>query len=238
MGLDLVLAAVVLIAALRGWLKGFVLQAVRLGGMVACVYEAGPVRDLVRPHVTEFLKGIRPELLDRMLWWAAAVVSYLVTVGLATLLVRAYRRRPYGEPDLYRGDQAAGLLLGAAKGALIVVFMVSALEKHALSHLKGLAWAEQQAQTSHALVWNDKYHPADRIWSAQPVQVLVSHVQKEGLNPPPGEAGADPLRTASRQTDHDLPNEIPSPSKALEDLKAAVDAIDQDVSKRESHNWR
>src|SRR5260370_34525537 len=89
MGLDLILAVLVLIEAIRGWLKGFVLQAVRLGALFACVYEATPVRDAVKPHVAEYLKGIRPDLLDRLLWWAACVVSYLVTVGLATRLVRA-----------------------------------------------------------------------------------------------------------------------------------------------------
>src|SRR3954447_21456464 len=43
MGLDLALAVIVLLSAVRGWLKGFVLQAIRLSGIVACVYAADPV---------------------------------------------------------------------------------------------------------------------------------------------------------------------------------------------------
>lgn len=183
MGLDLTLAGLVLIAAVRGWLKGFVLQSVRLGGLVACVYEAGPLRDLVKPHVQGYLPGIRPELFDRLLWWAACIISYVVTVGLATWLVRAYRRRPYGEPDLYRGDQAAGFMLGAAKGVLVSVFLLAALDQYALKYLKKVAWADEQAAGSRALAWTQRYRPADRIWTAPPVRSFVMHVQKMGLKP-------------------------------------------------------
>ena len=51
MGLDLALGGLVLLAAIRGWFKGFVMQAVRLSGLVACVYAADPIRDQVRPRV-------------------------------------------------------------------------------------------------------------------------------------------------------------------------------------------
>ena len=50
MGLDLILAALVLMAGIRGWLKGFVMQAIRLTGLIACVYVADPVRDLAKPR--------------------------------------------------------------------------------------------------------------------------------------------------------------------------------------------
>jgi uncharacterized membrane protein required for colicin V production len=232
MGLDLILLVFVLVAAIRGWLKGFVLQAVRLGGLIACVYEASPVRDAVKPHVANYLKGIRPELLDRLLWWAACVVSYVVTVGLATWLVRAYRRRPYGEPDLYRGDQAAGFLLGGAKGLLVAVYLVAGIQNYALGYLKGMAWAEQQAKTSRALVWNEKYQPASRVWSARPVQTFVAYVQKMGLHSPaePTEsAEADPLRTASRPRSPARAHAAPQPSTGLEDaLNDAIESLEHD----------
>ena len=51
MGLDVALGIVILIAAIRGWLQGFVYQAVRLGGMIACVYLAAPVRDQAKPYI-------------------------------------------------------------------------------------------------------------------------------------------------------------------------------------------
>jgi uncharacterized membrane protein required for colicin V production len=238
MGLDLILAVFVLIESVRGWLKGFVLQAVRLGGLVACVYEATPVRDAVKPHVAEYLKGIRPELLDRLLWWAACVVSYVVTVGLATWLVRVYRRRPYGEPDLYRGDQAAGFVLGAAKGLLISAFLVSGIETYAVGYLKNLSWAEQQALSSRALTWNEKYHPAGRIWATKPVQTFAAYVQKMGL-PPAEDAASDPVRTASRTQELELPGPAPATEpNALDELQRSIDAMEKELRSREPRNWR
>jgi uncharacterized membrane protein required for colicin V production len=238
MGLDLILVALVLVAAIRGWFKGFVLQVVRLAGLVACVYEASPVRDFFKPHVAGYLKGIRPDLLDRMLWWAACVVSYLVTVGLATFLVRIYRRQPYGEPDLYRGDQAAGFLLGTAKGMLVAVFLVAGIENYALGYLKSMSWAEQQMKTSHALIWNDKYRPAARIWSTKPVQTFVGYVQKMGLPAPAGtEAAPAPMRTASRPRSSDPAETAADAVKGIEkDLKDAVDSIEQEQGNRSRRN--
>lgn len=43
MGLDLALGVIILIAAFRGWLQGFVSQALRIAGLIACVYLAEPV---------------------------------------------------------------------------------------------------------------------------------------------------------------------------------------------------
>ena len=72
MGLDVALGVVILIAAIRGWLQGFVYQAIRIGGLVACVYLADPVRDQAKPHVLRYLPTIQPEVMDRILWWVAA----------------------------------------------------------------------------------------------------------------------------------------------------------------------
>ena len=47
MGLDLTMGAVILIAALRGWIKGFVNQAVRIGGCIASVFT-WPIRSGTR----------------------------------------------------------------------------------------------------------------------------------------------------------------------------------------------
>src|SRR3954468_9545913 len=88
MGLDLALGVIVLLSAIRGWLRGFLLQAIRLAGMIACVYVADPVRDLAKPHVLPHLPSIRPELVDRLLWWSSAACSYVVLVGMATLILK------------------------------------------------------------------------------------------------------------------------------------------------------
>ena len=91
MGLDLTIGAVILIAAIRGWIKGFVSQAVRIAGFIACVYLANPVREQARPYVLARVPKIDPALMDRILWWVSAVVSYIVLVGLTTLAIQMMR---------------------------------------------------------------------------------------------------------------------------------------------------
>ena len=93
MGLDLALGGIILVAALRGWLKGFVGQAVRIGGFIACFYLADPVREQVRPYVIGKMPAIDAGLLDRILWWVAAMISYVVLVGLANLAIQLTRTR-------------------------------------------------------------------------------------------------------------------------------------------------
>ena len=119
MGLDLALGGLVLLIGLRGWFKGFILQAVRLAGLVACVYLADPVRNAAKPHVAGYLPSIQPQLVDRLLWWVAAVTCYLVLVGVATLLVKLSRKKTLGEPEPRYNDQFAGFLLGLIKGAAV-----------------------------------------------------------------------------------------------------------------------
>src|SRR3954454_19736262 len=116
MGLDLALGVIVLWTAIRGWLKGFLLQAIRLSGLVACVYVAVPVRNLTKPYVLPHLPSVRPELVDRLLWWSSAAVSYIVLVGFATVVYRLSRRQPFGIAEPNRNDQFAGFALGALKG--------------------------------------------------------------------------------------------------------------------------
>lgn len=150
MGLDIALGVMILLGAIRGWFHGFMLQAIRLLGIVACVYSAGPLRDWVRPHVASYLAAIPANLLDRMLWWASAVLAYIAIVGLGTLTVKLYRRRPYGEPEPNRADQFAGFLLSIGKGAVVSAFLVGAIDKYALTWVKQVPWADNQIKTSRA----------------------------------------------------------------------------------------
>ena len=184
MGLDIALAIMILIAAVRGWMRGFILQAIRLGGLVSGIYLADPVRDLAKPHVIKYLSSLPPIFLDRMLWWTSAVLSYLVMVGLASLAVKMSRRRSFGEVEPSRLDQFAGFLLGGVKGAITVAFLVAGFHTYGLSWARGVDWADEQVKTSHALVWNEQYQPAVKIWNSPPVQVLVERVQTRGLKPP------------------------------------------------------
>lgn len=192
MGLDIALGVMILLGAIRGWFRGFVLQTIQLGGLVGGVYAAGPIRDLAGPEVAPYLKTIDPNLLGRMLWWASAAVSYIAIVGLAGLMVKFYRRRPIGDPEPNRGDQFAGFLLATAKGAVVASFLVGALDRYVLTYARQVPWAAEQAKTSQALVWHEQYRPADRIWSAAPVQMFVAHVRMMGVDAPRANPEARP----------------------------------------------
>lgn len=186
MGLDLALGGLVLITAVRGWLKGFLTQAIRLVGLVAAVYAALPVRDQTKGYVVEYLPTMRADLVDRLLWWVAAFVSYFVIVGVASLAVALSRRQTFGIAEPNRSDQFAGMGLGLIKGLIAASFLVAALQRYAQPQIARVAWAGEQIQTSVAWDWNEHYHPAARIWSAPPVQQFVRHIQRMGLMSPPG----------------------------------------------------
>jgi uncharacterized membrane protein required for colicin V production len=189
MGLDVALGIVILIVAIRGWLQGFLHQIIRIGGLVASVYLAAPVREQVKPYVSTYLPSLKPDLLDRLLWWPSASVCYIVIVGAATLALKMTKRPeiPGMPPQRSRNDQFAGFLLGIAKGGLIAAFLVGALDSYGLKQIESVPWAEKQARSSLALQWNNQYHPAARIWTSVPVRHFVSHIQRMGL---PGTAAS------------------------------------------------
>ncbi len=216
MGLDLALGVVILISAFRGWFRGFITQAVRIGGLIACVYLADPVRDYAKPRVLPYLPSIPADLVDRVLWWVSAVLTYVVLVGVVTLVIKMTRRPEIpGLSESRRNDQFAGLLIGLVKGVLIAVFLTASIQRFALTHLQSMPWAEEQAKNSRALKWNEQYQPVVRIWKSQPVTHFVNHIQRMGLQKPAdavptsddgqsqGTEGS-PLQTASRTSDREL----------------------------------
>ncbi len=184
MGLDIALGIMVLLGAIRGWFRGFVTQAIKLGGLVGCVYAADPIRDYARPYVLPYLTNIPQNLLDRMLWWSAAVLGYIVMVGAASVAVKLYRKRPYGEPEPNRADQFAGLLLAGGKSAIVAAFLVASIDKYALTWIKQTNWATDMTNASTVLSWNEQYHPSEKIWTAAPVQHFVAQVRQMGIADP------------------------------------------------------
>jgi uncharacterized membrane protein required for colicin V production len=230
MGLDVALAIVILIAGLRGWLQGFVYQAIRLGGLIACVYLADPVRDQAKPYVLPNLPTLQPELIDRLLWWVSAVVTYVVIVGGLTLAVKMTRRPeiPGMPPQRSRNDQFAGFVLGLAKGALVAAFLVAALQTYAMDQIGTMPWAEQQVKSSSAVLWNSQYHPASRIWHSVPVRHFVNHIQRMGL---PGSAESTPADVAEKAKDRPVvetarkgAEDGPSPAVSDQEAKTAPPA--------------
>jgi uncharacterized membrane protein required for colicin V production len=237
MGLDLALGGLVLVSAVRGWLKGFLAQAIRLGGIVAAVYAAAPLRDQARPYVAEYLATIRPDLLDRLIWWAAAVLAYFVIVAVGSLAVGIGRKNTFGLNEANRGDQFAGFGLGLIKGLILASFLVAGVQRRAQPLMAQLPWAQEQIKESTAWHWHEQYRPADQIWSAPPVQQFVGQIQKNGLlktppaHKPKSEAEiSKPVQTASRVPKLALP---PTPSatdpellQMVESLRAQLDALD------------
>jgi uncharacterized membrane protein required for colicin V production len=199
MGLDLALGAIVLFAAIRGWLKGFVSQSVRLTGFVACFYLADAVREQARPFALAKLPTIETGLMDRILWWASAVISYIVLVGVTTLAIQMMRTPPAkGMQSSARNDQFAGFTLGIAKGLLIAAFLAAAIEKYA-DWVPKATWVHNQTEGSWALKWTDQYQPVPRIWATPPVHNFVEHIQRNGF--PPATKSEDSSQVAERVSD-------------------------------------
>jgi uncharacterized membrane protein required for colicin V production len=240
MGLDLALGVIILIAAFRGWLQGFVSQAVRITGLIACVYLAEPVRDYAKPYVFPYLPTIQPELVDRLLWWVSAATTYVVLVGLATLIIKMTRRPEIpGIRESGRNDQFAGFLLGAAKGVLTVAFLTAGIQKYALNHLGVMPWAEDQVKTSWAFKCNEQYQPVSKFWHSTPVRHYVSQIQRMGLqNPaqpsqtPAGEQAPEspPVKTASRSPKLEVPDPAEvSSSPRTQPLDAEVERAVEEI---------
>jgi uncharacterized membrane protein required for colicin V production len=193
MGLDLALAVVVLIAAFRGWFQGFVSQTVRIASLIACVYLAAPVRDRAKPYVSPYVATIQPDLVDRLLWWVAAVVAYVALVGIAMLVIKMTRRPDIpGISETRRNDQFAGFLLGAMKGLLLAAVAAAGIQKYGLDQVKSVPWAEDQAKASWALQLSADYQPVSKLWSSRPVKHFVSHINRMGLQRP-GESSQWPV---------------------------------------------
>jgi uncharacterized membrane protein required for colicin V production len=182
MGLDLALGALVLVWAIRGWFKGFIVQAIGLAGLVGAIYGAAPLRALVRPYVQPYLPSIQPVILDRLLWWTSAVVCLAVIGGLGGWLVKLSKRKTYGPPKPNRTDQGAGFALGALKGLIVAAFVVAGIERFLPAELHKSEVVEEQTKTSRALAWSLEHRPAEQIWRTPPVQSLVAEVRRHGLD--------------------------------------------------------
>jgi uncharacterized membrane protein required for colicin V production len=232
MGLDLALGIIILVAAFRGWFHGFIAQSVKLGSLVACVYLADPVRAQAKPHVLPYLTSIQPELVDRILWWVAAVLVYVLLVGLGTLIIKMTKRPEIpGITQSARNDQFAGFLLGGAKGFLVAAFATAGIHNYAMDQVKSITWAQDQVNASWAIKWNEEYRPASRIWASRPVRHFVTHIQRMGLQDPglPGRSSTDgvgqdlapAVRTASRHPGLEIAGQVEPDSSAGSSSAAA-----------------
>lgn len=206
MGLDVALGVIVLLWAIRGWFKGFVRQAIGLGALVGSFYLANPVRDLARPHLSAYLPSLRADVLDRLLWWTATVVCFVVITGLSSWVLRWRKpRTPYTPAEPNRADQGAGFLLGAAKGAIVVSFLASAFLQYIPRDAEPGNLVENQRQTSRALALSQEYQPAQLLWNSYPIQALVGHIRRNGFweDPVDAIAHAAPAAGSTVEAPHD-----------------------------------
>lgn len=187
MGLDLVLIVLILLAGLKGWSRGFLLQVVQLGGLIGGVYLAEPVRELARPHVAPYFPALSVSLFDRFLWWGSAFLAYLAIVCAGSILVRISRSGPFREAERNRVDQVFGLGIGLAKGVLVASVLTLLIDRYGLQVAKDVKWVDAQVAASRALVLNRQYTPAAKVWDSPPVQKFVAYVQRMGIRSPEGE---------------------------------------------------
>ncbi|MBV8487728.1 MAG: CvpA family protein [Planctomycetaceae bacterium] len=186
MGLDLALGLIVAFAAFRGWLKGFVSQAVRIVGFIACFYLADPLRDQARLYILPKMPAINPGLMDRILWWIAVVVSYVLLVGLFTLVIQLSRNPPPQDSPLSarREDQIGGLLIGLGKGLLVAASLATAAVNYKAVLIQNIPWIERQCRGSYTLAWTAAYRPIPRLWATAPVRNFIDHITRNGLKGP------------------------------------------------------
>ena len=243
MGLDLILGAIVLVMALRGWFRGFFAQAIRLGSFVGAAYVAGPIRDLARPVAADYLPSLSTGLLDRLLWWVAAVMAFVVIGGVANGLLASQRRRRAsaegGSGPGHGGDHSAGALLGAAKGAIVVAFLASGLQRYALDYLEAGGWVGSQVETSKVLGWSAAHQPARRIWESTPVRRFVEHVRTMGFDANRSQAdGSDEsavlaVEPTTDPTAPDVRTFDPSPDRrrprADDSIESGLDEVRRDL---------
>lgn len=180
MGLDIAMGLVVLVWAIRGYLRGFVLQAIRLAGLAICPFLADPIRDYLQPQLAPQFPTIGPELLSRLIWWSASVLTFVAMTGLGGLTFRMSRRRTLGESEPSYADQGAGFLLGLAKGLILAIALTALINQFGVDQLKSIAWADEQLKTSQALALAKQYEPARKLWELPPIQAYVGQVRRNG----------------------------------------------------------
>ena len=130
MGLDVALGVIILIAAIRGWLQGFLYQAIR-HRRTDCVRVSGRAGPRSGEAVHPALLADDPSGPGGPALVVGCGVRHLCRAGGATTLALKMTKRPEIPgipPQRSRNDQFAGFLFGIAKGALIAAFLAAGIQ--------------------------------------------------------------------------------------------------------------
>ena len=109
---DLVIGAIVLIFALKGWKRGFVAEIGGFIALVAAIWSAFQYRGALDEPVQRYL-GVKPDSAHVVGMIVFAGIVYVVLLVLSGVLSRVARL-----PIIGVGNAAGGAVIGAIKGAV------------------------------------------------------------------------------------------------------------------------
>ncbi len=120
--LDVVVLALLGVAALRGVFHGLVREVFSLAGLVGAVWVARALGDSAAAALAPHLPGFPPVVVR-----GVAMTGIGIGVLFAVAIVRALARRGAEAAGLGFVDRLGGGLLGAAEGALVAALLLAAL---------------------------------------------------------------------------------------------------------------
>ncbi len=109
---DLVIGAIVLIFALKGWKRGFVAEIGGFIALVAAIWAAFQYHGVLDQPVQRYL-GVKPDSAHVVGMIVFSGVIYVVLLVLSSVLSRVAKL-----PIIGIGNAAAGAAIGALKGAV------------------------------------------------------------------------------------------------------------------------
>jgi membrane protein required for colicin V production len=117
--LDIAVLAVCALFALRGALRGFVWQAVRLVALFAALWGASACDDPLAERLRAWFPALPPASVPFVAWGAVFVALLLLGAWVAHLARNLIQRA-----DLTSMDRVAGCVLGAATGLFFATLLL------------------------------------------------------------------------------------------------------------------
>ncbi len=119
--LDIIVAIVLFLFALKGWRKGIIIEVVTLLAFGVGIYGAMHFSDFTAEHLQEFVE-IDPKYLNTV----AFVLTFILLVVIVNLIGRMLSKAIHAM-NLGFFNKLGGFLFGAAKGILLCSVMLTVL---------------------------------------------------------------------------------------------------------------